>query len=121
MTIFLYNFICMKGDSMYNEKIFLTPQEILDKEFKIDARGYRPQEVDKFLDLVIRDYTEFLTTIKKLDKDIHDLTEDNVKFKQEMRKLRGKSMLTLSGMKVVFAYWEKITNSSFTNGFEITC
>ncbi len=73
---------------MYNEKIFLTPQEILDKEFKIDARGYRPQEVDKFLDLVIRDYTEFLTTIKKLDKDIHDLTEDNVKLKQEMRKLR---------------------------------
>ena len=73
---------------MYNEKIFLTPQEILDKEFKIDARGYRPQEVDKFLDLVIRDYTEFLTTIKKLDKDIHDLTEDNVKLKQEMRKLK---------------------------------
>lgn len=73
---------------MYNEKIFLTPQEILDKEFKIDARGYRPQEVDKFLDLVIRDYTEFLTTIKKLDKDIRDLTEDNVKLKQEMRKLR---------------------------------
>jgi DivIVA domain-containing protein len=73
---------------MYNEKIFLTPQEILDKEFKIDARGYRPQEVDKFLDLVIRDYTEFLTTIKKLDKDIRDLTEDNVKLKQEMRKLK---------------------------------
>ena len=44
---------------MYNEKLFLTPQEILDKEFKVDAKGYRPQEVDKFLDMVIRDYTEF--------------------------------------------------------------
>ena len=32
---------------MYSDKIYLTPQEILDKEFKIDARGYRPQEVDK--------------------------------------------------------------------------
>ena len=42
---------------MYNDKIFLTPKEILDKEFKIDARGYRPQEVDKFLDMVIRDYS----------------------------------------------------------------
>ena len=37
---------------MYSENISLTPQDILDKEFKIDTRGYRPQEVDKFLDLV---------------------------------------------------------------------
>ena len=49
---------------MYNDKITLNPQEILDKEFKIDARGYRPQEVDKFLDMVIRDYTEFMNVIK---------------------------------------------------------
>ena len=39
---------------MYNERITLTPQELLDKEFKIDARGYRPQEVDKFLDMVAK-------------------------------------------------------------------
>ena len=49
---------------MYNEKLFLTPQEILDKEFHVDAKGYRPQEVDKFLDMVIRDYTEFMNIIK---------------------------------------------------------
>jgi DivIVA domain-containing protein len=36
----------------------------LEKEFKIDARGYRPQEVDKFLDMVIRDYTEYNSIIK---------------------------------------------------------
>mgnify|MGYP002545677890 FL=1 len=54
---------------MYNEKIFLTPQEILEKEFKIDAKGYRPQEVDKFLDMVIRDYTEFASIINKLKND----------------------------------------------------
>ena len=42
---------------MYSEKLFLTPEEILNKEFKVDARGYRPQEVDKFLDMVIHDYT----------------------------------------------------------------
>ena len=44
---------------MYDDRIYLTPQEILEKDFKIDARGYRPQEVDKFLDMVIRDYTEY--------------------------------------------------------------
>jgi len=74
---------------MYNnEKIFLTPQEVLDKEFKIDARGYRPQEVDKFLDMVIRDYTEFISVIKKLEKDVRDLTDDNVKLKNELRRLK---------------------------------
>lgn len=73
---------------MYSDKIYLTPQEILDKEFKIDARGYRPQEVDKYLDMVIRDYSEFMSIIKNKDKEIKDLTEDNVKLKQEIRRLR---------------------------------
>lgn len=73
---------------MYNERIYLTAQEILEKEFKIDARGYRPQEVDKFLDMVIRDYAEYNSIIKKLDKNIKDLTEDNSKLKQEIRFLK---------------------------------
>ena len=34
---------------MYQERILLTGKDILEKEFKIDTRGYRPQEVDKFL------------------------------------------------------------------------
>jgi len=73
---------------VYNERIYLTPQDILEKEFKIDARGYRPQEVDKFLDMVIRDYSEYNSIIKKLDKDIKNLTEDNNKLKQEIRCLK---------------------------------
>ena len=73
---------------MYNEKIYLTAQDILEKEFKIDARGYRPQEVDKFLDMIIRDYTEYNSTIKALDKEIHNLSEDNSKLKQEIRYLK---------------------------------
>lgn len=73
---------------MYNDKIYLTPQEILDKEFKVDARGYRPQEVDKYLDMIIRDYTEFINIIKKQEKDIKDLSEDNAKLKAEIRRLR---------------------------------
>ena len=74
---------------MYNEKIFLTPQEILEKEFKVDAKGYRPQEVDKFLDMVIRDYTEFMNIIKKLQNDNRILAEDNAKIKAEYRKLKA--------------------------------
>jgi len=68
--------------------MYLTAQDILEKEFKIDARGYRPQEVDKFLDMVIRDYAEYNSIIKKLDKDLKDLAEDNSKLKQEIRFLK---------------------------------
>ena len=73
---------------MYNEKFYLTTQDIYDKEFKIDARGYRPQEVDKFLDMVIKDYTEFMNIIRKLEKDNHALEEENSKLRAKYRKLK---------------------------------
>lgn len=76
---------------MYNnDKILLSAQTILDKDFKIDARGYRPQEVDKFLDMVMADYTEFSAIIKRQEKEIRALTEDNIKLKQEYHKLRSR-------------------------------
>lgn len=86
----IYNLRHKKGDLfMYNDKITLTPQEILDKEFKIDARGYRPQEVDKFLDLVINDYNEFINEIKCLKKDIAYVNDENAKLKNELRRIKA--------------------------------
>ena len=73
---------------MYNEKIILTPQDILEKDFKVDARGYRPQDVDKFLDMIIKDYTEFMATIKKLAKENKLLDEENHRLRQEIRHLK---------------------------------
>ncbi len=75
---------------MYSDKILLTAQDILDKDFKIDARGYRPQEVDKFLDMVIADYTEFSAIIKRQEKELRTLSEENLKWKQEYSKLRSR-------------------------------
>ena len=74
---------------MYGENISLTPQDILDKEFKIDTRGYRPQEVDKFLDQVINDYNEFITIIKNLKKERDFLNDENNKLKNELRRLKA--------------------------------
>lgn len=75
---------------MYQEGILLTVKDILDKEFKVDTRGYRPQEVDKFLDLVIKDYEEFTNIIKTLSNEKKELIDDNIKLKQEIRNLRTK-------------------------------
>lgn len=75
---------------MYQERIMLTVKDIFDKEFKIDTRGYRPQEVDKFLDLVMRDYEEFITIIKEQNRELKELSEDNIRLKQEIRTLKTK-------------------------------
>lgn len=70
---------------MLFEEISLTPQEILDKDFKIDTRGYRPQEVDKFLDVVIGDYNKFIAIGKRLENEKNELIEENIRLKKELR------------------------------------
>lgn len=72
---------------MYQERFMLTSQDILDKEFKIDTRGYRPQEVDKYLDIIIRDYNEFNTCIQDLEENNKTLMEENMRLKQQIRNL----------------------------------
>lgn len=75
---------------MFQDRILLTGKDILEKEFKIDTRGYRPQEVDKFLDAIIRDYEEFASIINEIENDKKDLIDENIKLKQEIRNLRTK-------------------------------
>ena len=74
---------------MNQDRIALTIQDILEKEFKIDARGYRMQEVDQFLDIIIRDYNEYNNIIKALKVDIKTLMAENEDLKQEVRNLKS--------------------------------
>ena len=55
---------------MYSEKLFLTPKDILEKDFNQSANGYDPVEVDKYLDMAIRDYSELLNVITVKEKEI---------------------------------------------------
>lgn len=70
---------------MYQNKITLMPQDILEKEFKIDTRGYRLKEVDQFLDVIIGDYEQFLNIINNLEKEKADLLGEIMSLKQELR------------------------------------
>ena len=72
---------------MYQERFMLSSQDILEKEFKIDTRGYRPQEVDKYLDIIIRDYDEFNICLKDLEETNKNLVEENMRLKQQIRNL----------------------------------
>lgn len=73
---------------MHELEINLSPKEILDKEFKLDAKGYRPKEVDEYLDAIIEDYNEFIRFTKKLEKENRELEEKNAHLESEIRKLK---------------------------------
>lgn len=88
---------------MYRDRIVLSIQDILEKEFKIDARGYRLQEVDKFLDTIIGDYNEYNKIIKELDNERIKLISENQALKQEVRNLK-------SSMEAVKFSEKEITN-----------
>ncbi len=75
---------------MINGEIELSSQDILSKEFKIDTRGYRPQEVDRFLDIIIRDYETFGRLLKIASNEKNELVDENIALKQEIRSLKAK-------------------------------
>ena len=86
---------------MDKDKIALTMQDILEKEFKIDTRGYRMQEVDQFLDIIIRDYNEYNNMVKKLTEENSRLMEENTSLKQEVRSLNSSIETVKCGEKEI--------------------
>ncbi|MET1179540.1 MULTISPECIES: cell division regulator GpsB [Bacillales] len=61
---------------MLSDKIKLTAKDILEKDFKTAMRGYKPEDVDQFLDLIIKDYEVF-------HQEIEDLKQENLKLKKQ--------------------------------------
>lgn len=82
---------------MFQNRITLTPQDILNKEFKIDTRGFRLKEVDQFLDVIIGDYEEFLKIIKEKEAEKEELLEEIMNLKQEIRNLKTNIEIAKSG------------------------
>ena len=73
---------------MNRNLINLTPEEILNKEFRVDTKGYRLKEVDQFLDEIIADYQTFNKIILDLQKEKEEQAETILNLKQEIRDLR---------------------------------
>lgn len=86
---------------MYQNKIALTPQDILEKEFKIDTRGYRLREVDQFLDIVIGDYEQLINIIKDNEKEKEELLNEIMNLKQELRNLKVSVEIAKTGEKEI--------------------
>lgn len=86
---------------MLQGNISLKMEDILEKEFKIDARGYRMQEVDHFLDIIIRDYNEYNNIISELIRDKKNLTDEINDLKLEIRNLRSSINILKDGEKEI--------------------
>ena len=64
-------------NEMLEDKLHLTTKEILEKEFKTSFRGYKQEEVDKFLDVIIKDY-------EVLYGEIEALQQENLRLKRQV-------------------------------------
>lgn len=73
---------------MNKNVISLTPEEILNKDFRVDTRGYRIQEVDEFLDVIITDYQAYNKLITSLKEENEKQVEEILELKQEIRNLK---------------------------------
>ncbi|WP_125583550.1 cell division regulator GpsB [Levilactobacillus cerevisiae] len=51
------------------ENVNFTPKEILQKQFRQKMRGYDPDDVDSFLDNVIKDYDTFVKENQRLQEE----------------------------------------------------
>ena len=74
---------------MNKNLIKLTPRDILQKEFKIDTRGFCLKEVDAYLDDIIRDYQAYDKIVSELEDENEKMRDEILNLKQEIRDLRG--------------------------------
>ena len=66
----------------------LTAKDILEKEFRLVGKGYSPEEVDSYLDMVMDDYNEYARFTKYLLREYGNLQDENANLKAEIRKLK---------------------------------
>ncbi len=72
-----------------SKEILLNPEMLYNWDFKVDARGYRPQEVDKVLDMVISDYNVYNSMIREKDRQINALNNQILELKQKLRNAKA--------------------------------
>ena len=72
-----------------NKEILLNPEMIYNWDFKVDARGYRPQEVDKLLDMCSSDYRTYEAIVRSQQAQIDSLNNEILELKQKLRNARA--------------------------------
>lgn len=87
----------------------LTQREILEKDFSSKLRGYDPQEVDEFLDIVIRDYKVF-------DDHIEDLQSENERISKSVNNMYKRLEAAMKKNEALNKQIEKLQGELKANG-----
>ncbi|MEH7125247.1 MULTISPECIES: cell division regulator GpsB [unclassified Bacillus (in: firmicutes)] len=88
---------------MLSDKVKLTAKDILEKEFKTAMRGYKPEEVDKFLDWVIKDYETF-------HQEIEDLQQENMRLKKQLEEASRRPVAAQTAGTTNFDILKRLSN-----------
>src|ERR1700730_7132002 len=88
---------------MLSDKVNLTAKDILEKEFKSGMRGYKPEDVDKFLDLVIKDYETF-------HQEIEDLQQENLRLRKQLEDASRKQLAAQQAGTTNFDILKRLSN-----------
>jgi len=72
------------------DKLKLTSKEILEQEFKTGFRGYKQEQVDKFLDVIIKDY-------ESMHEIVDELQQENIRLKKQLEEQSRKQSIQPAG------------------------
>ncbi|MDF2856674.1 MAG: cell division protein DivIVA [Neobacillus sp.] len=88
---------------MQSDKVKLTAKEILEKEFKTGVRGYKQEDVDKYLDLIIKDYEAF-------HQEIEDLQQENLRLRKQLEESSRRQPVTQPAGTTNFDILKRLSN-----------
>jgi DivIVA domain-containing protein len=82
-------------------RVQLTVNDILEKEFKKQVRGYNEADVDAFLDIIIKDY-------EAMAQEMERLKQENERFKKSSEHPRSK--LPINNQQVNYDVLKRLSN-----------
>ncbi|MEC1521443.1 cell division regulator GpsB [Neobacillus niacini] len=88
---------------MVSDKVKLTAKDILEKEFKTGVRGYKQEDVDKYLDLIIKDYEVF-------QQEIEDLQQENLRLRKQLEETSRRQPVTQPAGTTNFDILKRLSN-----------
>jgi DivIVA domain-containing protein len=88
---------------MVSDKVKLTAKDILEKEFKTGVRGYKQEDVDKYLDLIIKDYEMF-------QQEVEDLQQENLRLRKQLEETSRRQPVTQPAGTTNFDILKRLSN-----------
>ena len=92
--------------------IIFTAKDIFDQDFKREVRGYSKDEVNEFLDDVIKDYETYAALVK-------ELREENARLREELAQKAQETPQTSQTSPIASTATQEFTQVTTATNFDI--